>query len=303
MYRGPAPSTPVKQYRKLRKTLLVDSRDRLPSQTPTKYTVNLPKVYENVYSVALRSAEIPFTWYVFSAANGNTTMHVSGAGSGNTVAVTIPDGNYTSDTIVTALNAAFASAGRSAITCVYDTVTSKLVFTSTSGDFVFRFSGYPQQSATCGSPQIQTPTSSWWGLGYFLGFNQVDQTSSSSTLSSNFIVQLNAYNYILMELDFINKEDETSYDGRLSGRVDGCFAKIPITGNTNDIIFYRDVCTPMNRSVMSPPLSQLKSLSVKFRFHNGQLINFNNVDHSFTLEFELLENGFDEYSSLEFAPM
>jgi hypothetical protein len=106
-----------------------------------------------------------------------------------------------------------------------------------------------------------------------------------------------------MELDFINKEDETSYDGRLSGRVDGCFAKIPITGNTNDIIFYRDFYTPVNRSVMSPPLSQLKSLSVKFRFHNGQLINFNNVDHSFTLEFELLENGFDEYSSLEFAPM
>ena len=54
---------------------------------------------------------------------------------------------------------------------------------------------------------------------------------------------------------------------------------------------------------MSPPLSQLKTINVKLRGHNGIFIDFNNVDHSFTLEMEFLENNFDEYSSLNFAPL
>ena len=106
-----------------------------------------------------------------------------------------------------------------------------------------------------------------------------------------------------MELDFINKEDETSVDNRLSGNVDGCFAKIQMTGNPGTVNFYQDIGTPMNKSIMSPPISQLKTLNIKFRDHYGNLIDFNNVDHSLTLELELLDNNFDEYSSLEFSPL
>ena len=65
-------STTKKVYRKVKKTVLIDSRDRNPLSTQSKYTVTLPKTLENVYSVTLKSAEIPFSWYVFSKNNGNT---------------------------------------------------------------------------------------------------------------------------------------------------------------------------------------------------------------------------------------
>lgn len=299
-------STTKKVYRKVRKTVLIDSRDRNPVSTQSNYTVTLPKTLENVYSVTLRSAEIPFSWYFFSKNNGNTTFKTSSAGVDEII--TIDDGNYTYITfaqeIQDKLNEVY---GATAFNVSYNNSTNKLQITlttaSTTVDFDFT---QPQEQSVCGNPTPVTSKTSCWGLGYMMGFNKQIYTLSTvppgfSTLESAFSVQLNDGNYILMELDYMNKEDETTIDNRLSGRVDGCFAKIPISGNSGDIIFFREWCCPLNRSVMSPPLSQIRNLHVKFRNHTGRLLEFNNVDHSYTLEFELLDNNFDEYSSMDFA--
>lgn len=291
------PSTSKKVYRKVCKTLLVDSRDRNPLQTQSSYSVTLPKTYENIYSVTLRSAEIPKSWYGFSAAAGNTSVVVTVSGTPTTI--TIPDGNYTATTLAAALQAALvASYGGGSFTVAYNSTTNLITITKASGSFTLSFASQSQTK----SGQIVPSTATWWGLGYFLGFNKIDYTGSA--LTSVFGVQTEPFNYILMELDFINKEDETAIDNRMSGRVDGVFAKIPTQpASSGSIIYFREWCCPMNKSVMYPPLSQLRTLNIKFRFHDGTLINFNNADHSLTLEFELLESNFDEYSSLELAPL
>lgn len=285
------PSTTKKVYRKVKRTLLVDSRDRNPLQTQSNYTVTLPKVYENIYSVTLRSAEIPQSWYAFSSAAGNTSMTVTISSTPTTI--TIPDGNYTSTTLAAAVQTALVTAyGGGSFTASYSATTNLITITKATGTFTLSFAGQTQTK----------PGSSWWGLGYFLGFNKIDYTGSSIT--SAFGVQINPFNYILMELDFINKEDECAIDNRMSGRVDGVFAKIPTQPpSSGNIIYFREWCCPLNKSVMYPPMSQLRTLNIKFRFHDGTLINFNNADHSLTLEFELLESNFDEYSSLELAPL
>jgi hypothetical protein len=297
------PSTSKKVYRKVCKTLLVDSRDRNPLQTQSSYSVTLPKTYESVYSVTLRSAEIPKSWYGFSAAAGNTSISVTVSGP-TTKTITIPDGNYTGTTLAAALQAALVNAstgfGAGTFTVAYSTTTGLITITKATGDFTLNLASQTQTKAG----QVVPSTATWWGLGYFLGFNKIDYTSSSSSLSGVFATQVEPFNYILMELDFINKEDETAIDNRMSGRVDGVFAKIPTQpASSGSIIYFREWCCPMNKSVMYPPLSQLRTLNIKFRFHDGTLINFNNAEHSFTLEFELLESNFDEYSSLELAPL
>jgi hypothetical protein len=292
-------SSPKKVYHKVRKILLVDSRDRNPLSSQSNYTVRLPKVYDNVYAVTLKTAEIPFSWYVFSAKNNNLTFEVIYNG-GSPAVVTIPEGNYDANGLATALQLALQPVS-STFTVAVIGATSKLEFKA-ADTFTFRFPVLPKQQ-----PQPTT----WWGLGYFMGFTNTSHTAipptligAPHTLISDFQIQLNSYNYVLMELDFINKQDETAIDNRLSGRVDGCFAKIPVDVNTGDFVFFRDAAFhPLNRSVMSPPLSQIKTLNVKFRHHNGELIDFNNVDHSFTLELELLDNNFDEYSSLDFTAL
>lgn len=304
MYKGVAypPSTPKKLYRKVRKTVLVDSRDRSPLQTQSKYTVTLPKTLENIYSVTLRSAEVPYSWYSFSASAGNTTFKATVNSVQETI--TIADGNYTSTTfataIQTALNTAFSG---NKFTVTYSDSTNKLTIAHSSADtWSLDFQDTTQQQEICGSAVPIPTTTSWWGLGYFMGFYKKQYSfAAAGSVVSDFIVQLNVYNYIIMELDTMNKEDETAIDNRMSGRVDGCFAKIPITGNSGDIIFFREWCCPLNRSVLTPPLGQVRVLNIKFRHHDGRLVEFNNVDHSLSLEFELLETNFDEYSSLDFA--
>jgi hypothetical protein len=299
MYKGiqyPS-STSKKLYRKVRKTLHIDSRDRNPLQTQSKYTVTLPNVYENVYSISLKSMELPYSWYLFSTENNNLsfTLHDL-AISPNMFTITIPAGNYTDITlplaIKTALNAATSTSNYNV---QHNATTNKLTFTNSANGFMFHFSG------------VESTSTSYWGLGYYMGFSKKDYTATGSgpfTLDSEFAIQLSGPNYVLMELDYLNKQDECSIDTRLSGRTDGCFAKIPITGNAADIIFFKEnAFYPLNRSIQSPPVSQLKSLSVKFRNHDGTLINFNNVDHSFTLELELIDNNFDEFSSMEFTPL
>lgn len=292
-----------KVYRKVKRTLLVDSRDRTPLQTPANYSVTLPKTYENIYSVTLRSAEIPKTWYEFSAAAGNTSMVVTVSATPTTI--TIPDGNYTGSTLASALQTALVAAySGGSFTVTYSDVTGKITITKASGNFTLSFADQVQSQSVCGSTVVVPPTSRWWGLGYFLGFNKIDYTSSGSVLTSAFAVQTTAFSYLLMELDFINKADETAIDGKMSGRVDGAFAKIPIVpSSSGSTIFFREWCCPLNKSVMYPPLSQLRNLNIKFRFHDGRAVDFNNADHALTLEFELLESNFDEYSSLEIAPL
>jgi hypothetical protein len=62
-------SQPVKQIRTLKRTLIVDSRDRDPTKfvkvnggasisDPGDYVVYLPRVYENIVSIRLKTAEI-----------------------------------------------------------------------------------------------------------------------------------------------------------------------------------------------------------------------------------------------------
>jgi hypothetical protein len=309
MYQGVAypGSSAKKQYRRVIKTLLVDSRDRLPLTTQSQYTVKLPKTYENVYAVTLKSAEVPYGWYTFSEARGNLTFLASTtSATENFVTITIPEGNYTATTFAEALEVAL-NVDLANFTVSYSTSTNTLTIENTGG-YWLDFRGTQIQAAGCAGQSVVTPTSTYWGLGYYMGFEKklyassIPLLGSNHALTSTFAVNVNPDNYIIMELDYINKEDETSIDSRLSGRVDGCFAKLPITGNTGDVIFFRELCCPLNRSVMNPPLGQLRTLNIKWRFHDGTLVDFHNLDHSFTLEFELLENGFDEYSSMDFTP-
>jgi hypothetical protein len=298
-------STPRKVWRKIRKTIVIDSRDRqfTPQSSPGEYTVTLPAVYQNVYSAVLKSIEIPFSFYTFSACAGNTSIVVT-AGSQKTI--TIPDGNYTANSLTaeleTQLNAAFSPSPT--FTCTYSSITGKLTITS-STSFTLNLSSADPANAACGKATNFT-YETWQNLAYFLGFNQETTASTSvsgvQTVVGDFAMNPSPSTYFLMELGLLNKIDETALDNKKSGRINGAFAKIPVNVNTGDYIFIIDTGTaPLNYRVYNPPIGKLSQLHVKFRHHDGRIIDFNGVEHSFTLELELLDNNFDEYSGAEFS--
>lgn len=299
-------STAKKVWRKVKKTVLIDSRDRqiTGAGSPGNYNVVLPAVYNNVYSITLRSYEIPLTYNTFASCQGNTTMSVTytpSGGSPSTSTITISDGNYTTTTLPTTLTAALQtiSAGLSA-TWSSNTLLSTIASTNTGDTIVLNLSG--ASSVNCGAG-TNTAVSTGWGLGYFLGFYPQTYTSTNGRITSSFMLNPNPDTYILLELAGLNKLDETGLDGRIAGRIDGAFAKIPLTQNTGEYLFFADTSgpSPLNQRIYNPPIARLDRLAIKWRRHDGRTIDFNGGEHSFTLELELLDNNFDEYSSLEFA--
>jgi hypothetical protein len=219
-------STPKKQLRTVKKTLLIDSVDR----DSVKYYTNgdvvyyLPRVYENVVSIRLKSVTLaPIANQETSPASGTARVH-----------------SY--------------SDGQNLATAVW--------------------------------------------------------ANDSAVLST--------VNYILVDIEGLNKCDETSVSANRSSFVDNYFARIPLTKSQNTygntIINYNDKSEEENITKYYPPIGKLDRMHIVMRTHDQQnksgfiywttdggvaASNNRQLNYSLVFELEMLENGFDDFSSLE----
>jgi hypothetical protein len=80
--------------------------------------------------------------------------------------------------------------------------------------------------------------------------------------------------YILMYINdyecILNNSDQPS-----------CFAKIYLSGNPGDILFNTFINFPLEFII---PVTSLNKLDIKFTYPNGELVDFRNINHSFTLK-------------------
>jgi len=223
-----SPSKPVKQLRTVKKTLLIDSADR----DDVKYYTNgdvvyyLPRVYENVVSIRLKSATFtPIANQATSPPGGIARTHSYSNGQNIATAIWANDGSV--------------------------------------GGIV---------------------------------------------------------NYILIDIEGLNKCDELSVSADRSTFVDSYFARIPVetvtsAGLTNKVIVnYNDHTHEENITRYSPPIGKLDRMHIVMRTHFQQdksgFIYWttdsavasadNRAGHySLVFELEMLDNGFDDFSSLE----
>lgn len=226
----------------------------------------LPTVYRNIQSARLISAEIPASFYVFTAEAQNTSLTITIGSTTHTV--TIPDGNYSSSTLSTALETALTEATGETFTVSVSKTTLRMTIACASTDFTLE-------------PSTGTPTG--WGLPFYLGFQRdTAYTSSAGTVVAPRIVSLNPHNYILLDIDPLNGLDE----GRLyGGRVgSGSFAKIPFDAYSFEYVYLDTRNTMFPETILRPGLASLDRAHIKFRFHDGRAVNFNGVEHSFVLE-------------------
>ena len=101
--------------------------------------------------------------------------------------------------------------------------------------------------------------------------------------------------YMFMEIAGINSIDETQpfdiYNLKSSaGKVNSAFAKIPLYGNpvvpVNNI-YYNGFKNDNVMNIFTPPMERIKKLSIKFRYHNGEYVNFAGATFSFNLKFNI----------------
>jgi hypothetical protein len=113
-------------------------------------------------------------------------------------------------------------------------------------------------------------------LAGYLGFTTLP-TAAANTITGNCPANPRLVPYLLMEID--------------------------LYGNKNDYIYLFEKSYNFSKTICNPPLGKLQTIHVKFRTHEGRVIDFCNLPVSFTLQLELIDNSFDEFSSSELTPM
>ena len=135
-------------------------------------------------------------------------------------------------------------------------------------------------------------------------------------------------NYFLVDIDGLNKGDETSVSSQRSQYPDSFFAKIAnvisskstaTAARTTTFIEYNDHSGMENVSHFSPPIGKLDRLRIRTRLHSqqggqgfiywttdqavataaGAGTNTNVANYCLTFEIEYLDNGFDNFSSMQ----
>ncbi|KAI3432500.1 hypothetical protein D9Q98_004049 [Chlorella vulgaris] len=254
-----------------RVTLLVDSRDRNYEQhpKPSQYVITLPSVLYNVTSATLKSIELPTTYHVFSTNRSNTTLVVSLDGVTQTVSV--GDGNYSLTTMRTALQTALNEAfSPSTFAVSFDEVSGRCTITASPSA--------PLTIDTTSVDPIKQPTQSC--LAWFLGFPVGSLTNGTGTVTGVSPTNLNPETYITIDIEELNGVQQCGLWGA-GGTQGTVFGKVPLAVQTGAYQVYDKV---LATSEYIPAIAKLEKLHIALKWHDGSLVDFNNVEHSATLE-------------------
>jgi hypothetical protein len=110
--------------------------------------------------------------------------------------------------------------------------------------------------------------------------------------------KINLYpnSFIYMEIHMLNNIDETIpytinsttvHTNETSGIVNASFAKIPLYTNVSSSHHSDKVLAIDFMKIYNPPALRMRKLKMKFRYHNGLLVQFGGLNFSLTMELNL----------------
>ena len=260
------------EKRLVTKTICIDTffRSNYKYTKSTDFTYTFPETINNVVSMQIKSVEMPYTWYNISAAQRNNSFVITSSNTINTI--TIPDGNYSIDNILSLLNNQLSSLPNNFI-------ISLVAYTSTV-----------QITADLGF-SVNFTSNGPISLGWLLGFRELmyeglaTYTSESLPLSKNnyFFIDVDDFhnNHITDAVISVirNQSHAPSYIGN------NILARIPIPTtaifNTMIINTLSD-CILKKRDYFGPVKLEKMNLRILNRF--GEVIDLNKNDYSIVFE-------------------
>ena len=261
-----------------RHVLAVDShsRESFDFSTAAKYKIVFPPI-RNVKMIRLVSSEIPNTEYVVNARN-NLLYLWDGLGVEFDVLTNLPDhdvvvalsqGTYTANEIANEinkqLNIALGAVFGQKFQVTAMTMTSKIRIDRVDGvDFRLHFNGKSSSAALV--------------LGFDPNGNSVTQTEPvtlNKYTQSDTVMNLAGENFVYLCIKGLPTVTTTE-------RTNDVFAKIIYNTPPRSIAFDS---FQSNAFIYPEPQGVLSELQVSFVRRDGYLVDFNNIEHSFTLEF------------------
>lgn len=286
-----------------RKVLFIDSNDRDIERWPSasEFEINCPQNYNNVESLRLSSIMLPEFFYNISEQLQTNKMTIELGQTSHVI--TLGNGYYNYNQLQEALQTKLREVdSNNNFTVTYNAINHKFTISHLSSAFSFRFDKINSYNK-CDKDNYKTDVyaqHSKWGLGYILGFNKEKYDSTNNSITSSNPSDLEHNECIYIELEKYNKCDEIkpflyyNFNNSNSGIVNSAFAKIPIYQNTNNKGLVNDGYFE-NISYYQPPIDKIAKFKLKFRYHNGMLVDFHNCNVSLSLEINQIRNEMNNY--------
>jgi len=262
------------------------------ASNPCDFQYFIPTEIKNVLSVRLASIEIPNAWYLFSHLKKNNIFNIVIEYCETKVfQIVIPDGNYDSDSLQNYLNTTY----------FYEADKDNLLK-------YIKFSIDPYSFKTTFELTLNHPANFSYSLqfvddinqnimntmGWTLGFRLGSYLDISGIITSEGLFDAGGDRYIYMAIT------DYQYNNNISNIVgfdksmlnEDIIAKIPIVNGKLSLLI-DESNNPLAKSRKYNGPVNLSKLHIKILDKFGKVIDFNNMDYSFTLELEVLYESFN----------
>ena len=259
-----------------------------------QYTI--PSELKHVVSMRLASVELPNTWYLFSTRNKSNyfqlTIYNPSSESTTTTMITVPDGSPDIDTIATYLNTTyFYNSGKT------DDL-SLFIFSINESTFKTTLSFYSESGNVTGivyslcfvddlNANIMTT------FGWIMGFRLANYVNIMTAITSEGMFDAAGDRYIYVAINDYQKNNNAlnmvCFDN--SVMEEDIIGKIPVTTGKLSIIITENNSLIKTRKYNGPV--NIRNLHIRLLDKFGEVLDLNNMDFSFTLEFEILYEKFN----------
>ena len=258
-----------------------------------QYTI--PSEIKHVVSMRLASVELPNTWYLFSTRNKSNYFHLTVYDptdeSTITVVITIPDGSPDIDNISTYMNTTyFYNSGRSDALSLFmfhiDESTFKTTLSFYSGE---NNTGIVYSMCFVDDLNANIMTT----FGWIMGFRLANYNNMTGAITSEGMFDAAGDRYIYVAVNDYQKNNNAlnmvCFDNSIME--EDIIGKIPVTTGKLSIIITENNSLVKTRKYNGPV--NIRNLHVRLLDKFGEVLDLNNMDFSFTLEFEILYEKFN----------
>lgn len=261
-------------------------------RTYASCNITLPQRINDVKSITVRSAEIPMTMYNISKYLGNNVFKICHVVSGvvqSTLLITIPNGNYTTTTLIQKIGNIINALDPESI------FRTDMTFVIDEYNHIKISSSYSQFSVyfNVNSSGVEDNHNLRNKLGWILGFRKSNyQFSVGVDAYSEEALCINQSNYIYLTIDEFSKGNQQSFITPLQNSLISKNVISKIIYNAT-IYSYGSVipANTFNGYLLSDKREyngkvDIQKLLVQLVDEQGRLVDLNGADFSFTMEVE-----------------
>ena len=301
-------------------------REDYETTTSTDFNIVLPYYFKNVFSLRLSSLQLPNVMYNISSANGNNSFYIEVENGGPNGVITMPDGNYDISNFISVLQTQInTQLSTSNFLVEYDQYTHKISISySDPSNFTMIFyrsipkiidkceikcdcinifnKNNHKKSCKYKNIKYNKPDNDYRknecvdisqiykNLGWFMGYRK-SIYDGSNIFTTEGVYNSSPYDYVYFTLNDYNKSQSQNIFGMFSKSIlgDNILAVIPVTSKSFNICFDNGVNILEKKREYYGPVN-IQRLKIQLLNQYGEVLNLNNMDFSFSIEFEI---GYD----------